>query len=379
MNEFQLTLTNQVTYLIGVAVFGLFSSFIFAPFIIGLLYKLKFKQIGKQEVDALIKNRQESIGTPVMGGLIIIIPLIIFYYLAHLHVRLGYGSLIVIVCGALLGFLNDYIDLKGKHSDNVEAHVYSKVNPLIYRNFTTWLMFTYFTAPFNFILNIVNSVSSYTTGLKASFKFLLQFIISLGALIVVHFTFLPLDKIWIPFWGDLILHPALLIGFYALIMVAFSNAFNVTDGLDAISPGNHLISYFLLGILAWILGYGSVAVLSFFIAGAELTFYYFNVPPARVEMSDVGTLPLGMLFALLFILINRVLISPIIGIVFFVEVLSSLLQGLYAKIFKRKLFKMAPIHHHFELLGWSREKIVMRSYFISLAFGLLGVLIALVL
>ncbi len=363
-------LVHSLSGIILTILVGFIISFIIAPVIINVLYKLKFRQHGKKEVDSLLQDRTYNIGTPVMGGFIIILPLIIFYIIAKIYLKLGWGPLFLIVTGAILGFLNDYYDLKGK---NVKTWVYSKVNPIEYKNFKTWLIFKYLKAPFR----LLDSLGSYTSGLPSSVKLLLQFIISVIALSMVSHI-VPLNAVWIPFVGTFVIPRWLAYVFYGLVMVAFSNAFNVTDGLDAMSPGNHFISFLSLGILAWALGHINVAILAFFIAGTELTFYYFNVPPARVEMSDVGTLPLGLLFGLLLVFINRALVGPLLGFVFVIEIASSFIQSFFARYFKKKVFKMAPIHHHFEMLGWSKHKIVMRSYFVAIVTSLIGILIGLI-
>ena len=162
-------------------------------------------------------------------------------------------------------------------------------------------------------------------------------------------------------------------------MLFFSSAFGVTDGMDGLSAGLHSVSFFFLGLVAIALGYTEVAYLSFMVVGAELAFLYFNINPARMEMSDVGTVPLGMLFFFLAVLMSIEFGIFIIGFIYVIEILSSVLQVLSVKYRNgKRILLVAPIHHHFEKQGWPETKVTMRFWLVNVIVGLLGVLIALV-
>ncbi len=352
-------------------------SFLWAPIIIGILYRLKFRQKGKAEVDEKIKSRKKTIGVPVMGGFIIVIPLLLLYFFLSLHQSsMGYIPVVILVIGAAIGFLDDYLDLFGKVNGS-KTKVYSKVNPFIYRNFLTWSIYRWITWPFRIFNKTVDDVGSIQSGLRASHKLLLE----LGLAVGISYWWYKMSgdagdpNFWLPIIGELNIG-WWIVPISTLIMVAFSAAFTITDGLDAISPGTHAIAYFLMGLVANYLGYTDVAILCMLVLGTELTFYYFNIPPARVEMSDVGTVPMGMLFAFIGLATNRLMILPIVGFIFVAEILSTILQSFSAMFFTKKVFKMAPIHHHFEMMGWSREKIVMRFYFVAIVVGLMGMVVA---
>jgi len=349
-------------------------SFLIAPIVINILYKLKFRQMGKSEVETIITNRKKSIGVPVMGGIIIVFPFLVVSLCILPHSQLILAIMVTTILYSILGFINDFYDLTGKINIK-EGKVYSRVNKIVFKNFTTWSIFRYLTLPFKLLAYPIDSVASFQTGLRPSIKFYFEYLL---AIIIMTFAYQQglATIIWLPF-GITITNLYVVILFNATVIVSFINAFSWTDGVDAISPGNQGISFMLAGILSLVLGYYSFAIMSFTIVGAEITFYYFNIPPARIEMSDVGTIPLGFLFALLCILTNRTILSPLLGIVFVIEILSSILQGFSLSIFKKKVFDMAPIHHHFEIKGWSKEKIVMRSYFIQLVAGIVGLLLAL--
>jgi phospho-N-acetylmuramoyl-pentapeptide-transferase len=141
-----------------------------------------------------------------------------------------------------------------------------------------------------------------------------------------------------------------------------ANAVNITDGMDGLAGGSLIITFFGLMIISWTEGRASFALLNATTVGALIPYTYFNVKPARFQMGDVGSLGLGALFAINAIAINRTLLIPLLGFVFFVEITTVLLQVFCRRVCGRRLFKMAPLHHHFEFKGWPEEKIVMRFW-----------------
>ncbi|MBN2100553.1 hypothetical protein JW710_01515 [Candidatus Dojkabacteria bacterium] len=359
---------KQIQYIL----LSLVATFFIAPAIINILYSLKFRQKGKDEVDQVIKERKKKIGVPVMGGLMILISVISLYFVLGLYQKLGYIPVIIFGLGGGLGFVDDFMNVFSREKRN-NVEVYEKVNPIIYRNFFTWTLFRYITWPARVFTGSVDEAGSYQTGMRASQKLFFEILLSV---LIAYLFYLGFGgEMWIPIVGIVDL------GWFSVVvnsclLVLFSMGFSVTDGLDALSAGTHAIGFALMGILAAMLGYESVSLFCMLIVGSELTFYYFNIPPARVEMGDIGTIPLGMLFVYVAMLTERSLITPIIGFIFVAEVLSSILQWLSSVFLLKKIFKMAPIHHHFEVLGWSQEKIVMRFYFIAIGAGLAGILLA---
>jgi len=348
-------------------------SFLIAPVVIGLLYRFKLQQKGKHEVDSVIEGRSRSIGVPVMGGLIILLTVIILYFYFGLQRSLGYIPVVILFGGGVVGFLDDFLNVFRRPAKKGTV-VYSNVNPFIYKNFLTWSIYRTITWPFRLFSDSVDEAGSYQTGLKASHKLLLT-IIFVGVVEIMILKEMG-SMMWIPGVGNVDLG-MFTVFINMFMMLVFSMGFFVADGIDALSPGTQAIAYLMVGLLAHFLGYDDISLLAMLVVGAELTFYYFNIPPARVEMSDIGTIPLGILFAAIGIMMNRALILPVIGFVFFAEIASSFLQTFFAVFFQKKLFRMAPLHHHFEMMGWSQEKIVMRFYFFAVGVGLAGVLLAL--
>ena len=156
-----------------------------------------------------------------------------------------------------------------------------------------------------------------------------------------------------------------------------ANAVNVADGMDGLAGGSLIITFSALTILSWITGYNEIMILNATTVGALITYTYFNIKPARFQMGDVGSLGLGSLLAINAIVINQMLLLPFIAFIFYAELLSVIIQIFGRHILGRRIFKMAPIHHHFELRGWTEEKTVMRFWIIHAAVVILGIWIAL--
>lgn len=156
-----------------------------------------------------------------------------------------------------------------------------------------------------------------------------------------------------------------------------ANAVNIADGMDGLAGGSLIITFTALTILSWIEGYNEITILNATTVGALLTYTYFNIKPARFQMGDVGSLGLGSLLAINAIVIDKILLIPLLAFIFYVEILSVVIQVFGRHILGRRIFKMAPIHHHFELRGWTEEKTVMRFWVAHAVIVLLGIWIAL--
>ncbi len=214
-------------------------------------------------------------------------------------------------------------------------------------------------------------------GLHVHEKLLLQF--TAGA-ITAWWIFFKLAETWrmvhIPFDGYMNIG-FFLIPLIILCVMATANAVNVADGMDGLAGGSLLITFCALTLLAWLEGYASIAYMNATAAGALIAYTYFNIKPARFQMGDVGSLGLGALLAVNTLVMNHMILLPLFGFIFFVELGSVFIQVFGRHVLARRIFRMAPIHHHFELRGWSEEKVVMRFWIIHAAFVLLGLWIAL--
>jgi phospho-N-acetylmuramoyl-pentapeptide-transferase len=223
----------------------------------------------------------------------------------------------------------------------------------------------------------LNLVGGQTTGLTARFKMVWLVLFAAVTALVLYYP-LGLQRIYIPFIGQFELGP-LYLPIAVLTIAGTANAVNLTDGLDTLAGGTAAVSFTAFGIIAFLQGQVQVVTFCFMMVGALLGFLWFNAHPAQVFMGDTGSLALGASLATAAFMTGQWLLLPIVGLVFYAETLSVMLQVAY---FKRtggkRLFKMTPLHHHFELLGWSETQITLRFWLVSMMSGLLGVALALV-
>jgi phospho-N-acetylmuramoyl-pentapeptide-transferase len=155
-------------------------------------------------------------------------------------------------------------------------------------------------------------------------------------------------------------------------LVGFSNAINLTDGLDGLVSGTASIAFSAFGVIALVYDQTSLAIFAFAVTGALLGFLIFNANPAKVFMGDTGSLALGGALAMLSILVKQELLLVLIGIVFVAETLSVILQVISFKTTGKRIFKMSPLHHHYELKGWKETKVVVVFWSVTLLFCVIG-------
>lgn len=300
---------------------GFILSLVAGLVLIPILKNLNFGQCVSETIGERHKKKQ---GTPTLGGLIFIIPTIVTILLLRFKgsISISYNLLIIILVFSLyglLGFLDDFVKIK--FHNNKGLSILFKL-----------LMQTAIALVFYYIY--------ITNGGSPTLE-----ISSLG---------IDLDLRW--FYGIFIL----------FLLVGTSNAVNITDGLDGLCGGLCIIAFIAYGLLAWnarwMEGYEEVGIFCFILVGCLLGFLIFNSHPAKVFMGDTGSLALGGALAAIAILTKHELSLALVGGVFVVETLSSLIQMVAIIKFKRKVFLMAPLHHHFEQLGWSEQDIVKLFY-----------------
>ncbi|MDP2914353.1 MAG: phospho-N-acetylmuramoyl-pentapeptide-transferase [Candidatus Aminicenantes bacterium] len=321
---------------------ALFLSLLLGPMLIKLLIK---NQIGQEIRTEGPQSHLAKKGTPSMGGLLIIgatlIPTLIWGNLGNSYVWLGMGTMFFF---GLIGFLDDYLKVKKKRSLGLIAR-----NKLI----------------FQFILAAVFALIIMALGFSGEFKLQLS---------------LPFIKNWVPYLGWLY------VPWIILILVGSSNAVNLADGLDGLAIGLTLISATALTALTYIAGHkifsgylgiaqvpqaAELTVFAGALTGACLGFLWFNSHPAEIFMGDVGALSIGATLAAIAILIKQELLLFTVAGVFILEAFSVVLQVGYFKLSGgKRIFKMAPLHHHFELLGWPEEKVVIRFWILGIIFAL---------
>lgn len=210
-------------------------------------------------------------------------------------------------------------------------------------------------------------------GLRFRFKIWLYALVALIGAWWFYFK-LQFSTLHVPFFGTYDLG-WWFIPFFILAVVAVSFAVDLTDGLDGLAGGTLMISFFAYGLIAYLQGKENLAALIAVVCGSLLAFLWFNVYPARFIMGDTGAMGMGVLLAIVAFLTHAVLLLPLIGLVFFLEASSTLLQLFYKRFMGRKLFLSSPLHHHFEALGWPETKVTMRFWILAAVFSILGVII----
>ncbi len=291
---------------------------ILGPIIIPLLHKLKFGQNIRQEGP---KSHLKKAGTPTIGGLIFIFATIITMFIMvgnptdeamiALYSFVGFG---------FVGFLDDLLKIIKKKNEGLTSGQ-KMILLLIVSGFLTWYAYKYIGTSIN-----------------------------------------------IPFLNGQINFGLFYIPFVMFYFAGVTNAVNLTDGLDGLATSVTVLVTTFLGIISYNLGHISLAIFCVTLAGALLAFLRFNAFPARVFMGDTGSLALGGAVAMVALILKMPLILVLIGIIYVIETLSVILQVASFKLTGKRIFKMAPIHHHFEQLGWSETKIVSVFSIITVVF-----------
>ena len=296
---------------------------------------LRKKKIGQQVSHTVGERHIAKQGTPTMGGFIFIIPTLLAMLFLYLRGSIVYSHnllvlIFVFVSYAILGGIDDYLKIKKKNND----------------------------------------------GLSISTKFLLQMLIALV------FFYIFMKNGGEPTLAISFLHLEIPMGwafglFILFMLVGSSNAVNITDGLDGLAGGLSAISFLAFGIIAWnttwMEGYQEVGVFSFCLVGSLLGFLVFNTHPAKVFMGDLGSLALGGALATIAIITRHEISLALIGGIFIAETLSSLIQIIAIRKFHRKVFLRAPLHHHFEVLGWLETDIVKMFWTIGLLLAMAAI------
>ena len=324
-----LTLTKSLFALM----IGFLLSTAFGLIAIPLLKKIK----AGQGINVYVENHQRKSGTPTMGGLIFIIPTIITTIILLLTDKIEFSVnllivMFVFISYGLIGFLDDYLSIKQNQNK----------------------------------------------GLSQTQKLLLQFIVALifyilyrkytDANSVLEITLLNIEWKLDWFYGIFIL----------FLLVGSSNAVNLTDGLDGLAGGLSAIAFLAFGLISWgsywIEGYQDIGIFSFILVGSIMGFLVYNTNPAKVFMGDTGSLTLGATLATIAILTNHEMSLAIIGGVFVIETLTVIIQLTSVILFKKKIFLMTPIHHHFERLGWREADIVKLFWIVGFILCLLALI-----
>ena len=323
------------------AVTALLISFIFGPRLINLLRRLNARQSVREDGP---ETHMVKSGTPIMGGALIILSVGVSVFLwQDLRSTLTWVGLIALVGFGAIGFVDDALKIFKHHSQGLRAGV--KFGGQVLLSF----------------------------GLVAILVFGSQDQSSLLYLPFVKVAVLDLSTIFIPF--------------AIILLVGTSNAVNLTDGLDGLATGLVILVGLTFGLLSYlsgradysqylqipyIEGSGELMVLCLALVGACVGFLWYNAHPADVFMGDTGSLALGGALGMVALMIKKEILLIVIGGVFVIEAASVIIQVISYKLTGRRVFRMAPLHHHFELLGWPETKVVIRFWILGGLFAILG-------
>ncbi len=335
---------------------GLFLSLVLGPWVVRKLRELQIGQVIREEGP---QRHQAKAGTPTMGGVLIVIatavPTLLWADLTNVYVLLALGAMLAF---AAIGFTDDYNKVVRKRSLGLTGRVKLFLQTLV-------------SLGVGCVLLLLTVYGHYST------QVVVPFLKKLHLDLVIH----PLLN-WPHLWPAAFLP---FIFFVVLVMVGSSNAVNLTDGLDGLAIGCVVIAAGALTMMTYLSSHarfasyldiqyiprvGELTVLCGALVGASMGFLWYNAHPAEIFMGDVGSLALGGVLGVIAVIIKQEILLFFVGGVFVIEALSVILQVVSYRARGKRIFRMAPLHHHFELAGWSESKIIVRFWIAALVFAL---------
>jgi len=322
---------NEYLLLIKYCIFGFFVTLIISPFVISFIKREKVKQV----ILTYVESHSVKSGTPTMGGIIFLISILIVSLICfNGESQLSKFSLLIFIAYGMIGFFDDFIKFKFKRNLGL-----TPLQKIIFQ-----------------------------LAIALAIGFYVYYNNLVGSILVIPFSKFSVDVGWF------------IVPIVAIIYLATTNSVNLTDGLDGLAGYVSLVVIFSLGVMNIVKynnlvesgvielakEYNSMAVICFGVCGALLVFLLFNTNPASIFMGDTGSLALGGFIASVTAFMQEYLILVVIGIMFVVSAVSDILQVFYYKATKKRIFLMAPFHHHLERKGWSEPKIVSLYVFITI-------------
>ncbi len=331
-----ITLRSGVSFLIATIV----SIFLGKSFIIFM----KKRQFGQTIRELGPESHFKKSGTPTMGGVVIMISITVALAISGNFNSLGVCLIFLVAFSYfILGHIDDYIKV----------------------------------------------IRRDPRGISAKTKLIWQILTAVGIGLIIKKFYIVDSNLYVPFLKDPLLDLGVFyIPFVVLVIVGSSNAVNLTDGLDGLAIGPIMTSAMTLGVIAYLTGHvelskylylpyinlaGEITVFCAAIVGAGVGFLWYNSYPAQVFMGDVGSLPIGGILGIIAVLTKQEVLFILIGGIFVIEAVSVIIQVTSYKLRQKRVFKMAPIHHHFELKGWPEPKVIVRFWIISLLFAILAI------
>ncbi len=321
---------NYILQYVLIGVLAFMASFVFVGTMIPIMTRKQFGQYIREEGP---QSHLAKTGTPTMGGIgimaaIILVTVFVAFYSKALTLDSVVILLMMLLYGAM-GFFDDYIKVAKKHN----------------------------------------------LGLKAWQKLLFQIVF--GLLLALYMIYFQLDGtlVYIPFWGQYMDFSWLYIPFVIFVMVAMSNGVNLTDGLDGLSSGVTFSVAVSLGAITALAGSSDASVISIALAGACIGYLIHNKYPAKIFMGDTGSMAIGGVLAAIAIISRVELLLPVAGFIYVIESASVILQVGSFKLRGKRIFKMAPLHHHYEVGGMPEQQVVKMFWVISAAASVVAYLI----
>lgn len=329
--------TQEVTKILLLSVFAFCLAMLLTPIYTHFAYKHKLWKRSRthsttgEALEVIAKLRIKRT-VPLMAGLITVTAVAITTLAFNLDRHQTWLPLAALLGGGFVGLIDDIINIRGKGGN--------------------------------------------VAGLRAPIKFAMVTAVALVSALFFYYK-LEYATIHLPFAGDLTLG-WLLIPLFVLVVVSTGNAVNISDGRDGLAGGLLISAYTAFGVIAALQGNVGIAGFCMTMVGGLLAYVWFNIPPARFFMGDVGSFAFGTALGVVAMLTDTLILLPLIGLVFVAEAGSSLLQILSKRVLHRRIFIAAPVHYHFEALGWPKTKVTMRFWVVGQVCAALGVILALI-
>lgn len=331
--------THEATTVFGLSFLAFLVAMLLTPIYTYFAYRYRFWKKPRTEsttgealkIFTKLHAKKHRRNIPTMAGMIMVVAISIVTLIFNFDRQQTWLPLAALIGGGIVGLLDDIINIRGSGGG--------------------------------------------IKGLRAPIKFAM---ITLVAAVAAWFFYYKLgySTVYVPFVGDFHLG-LLLIPLFVLVVVSTGNAVNISDGLDGLAGGLLSTAYGAFGVIAMLQGNFGIAGFCFTVVGVLLSYVWFNIYPARFFMGDVGSFALGTALGVVAMLTDTLFLLPLIGLVFVAEAGSSLIQILSKRIFHRKIFLSAPVHHHLEAVGWPEVKVTMRFWVIGQVCSALGIMLAL--
>lgn len=314
--------------LIGSLLISFLLSIFFTKRIIKISNDKKASQIEREYLENHIAKK----GTPTMGGIGFVLASVITFLLFNFNNSLSYSVLAVLMSYIgffIIGFIDDYLKVK---------------------------------------------IKSYA-GLSAKIRILLEIVLCMYIILILKDGGFTLDRLYLPLLDNFIETAYLFLPFFLIVLIGSANAINLSDGLDGLASGLSMIALTPFLLISLDTGNYQLTLLLVSIVGALIGFLFFNFHPAKIFMGDCGSLALGGVLGASSIVLDSEIILGVAGLVFVLEALSVIIQVSYYKMTHKRIFLMAPLHHHFEKKGWQEWKVVMMFYLVGCFASMLAIII----